>query len=141
MSVRRTIRRRHVLLGAGGLATSALLGRLVGFWPLAKRGDDPLAERLTRLLTHADSARLIGQEYLKVTPAEAAPALLATLIAASLPSRLLRNLPRTTDAQLRELLWDGIRKDFAQEHVVTLDGWVLSRTEARLYGLTSLSRT
>ena len=134
MSGRRTIRRRHVLLGACGLAASALLGRLVGFWPLTA---DPLAERLTRLLAHAESARLIGQEYLKVTPAEAAPALLATLIATSLPSRV----QGATDGQLRELLWEGIRQDFAREHVVTLDGWVLSRTEARLYGLMSLSRS
>jgi hypothetical protein len=41
-----------------------------------------------------------------------------------------------------ELLDDAVRADYVQGDVVLVDGWLLSRTEARLYALVTLvSRT
>jgi hypothetical protein len=126
--------RRHLVLGTAALAGSALLWRFEGRWP---RYADPIAARLAGLLTHADSARAIGREYLLATPTEATTTRLMTLVvAAALP----RGIRGVTDTQLRAYLLARIRDDFAQERVVTVAGWVLSRTEARLYALTALDR-
>lgn len=124
--------RRRLVLGAAGLAASAVLWRLEMWLP---RSAESVAARLTGLLTQADSARVIGREYLLATPAEATTArLTALVVAAALP----RGIRGATDAQLHAHLSARIRDDFAEERVVTVAGWILSRTEARLYALTSL---
>lgn len=42
------------------------------------------------------------------------------------------------DAQVHDWLRGQVREDFAAGRTTTIDGWVLSRTEVRLYGLVTL---
>jgi hypothetical protein len=61
----------------------------------------------------------------------------------AIQARLPRSLdwgPLTTDAddRLRVALQRAIAEDFSIENVVFLNGWMLSRTEARVCGLVAL---
>ncbi len=58
----------------------------------------------------------------------------AILVAAEIDSQA----PKTTQV-IRDRISNRVRKDFAEEAVISVDGWVLSLTEARLYALAALS--
>ncbi|MGH8909145.1 MAG: hypothetical protein ACRD0K_22290 [Egibacteraceae bacterium] len=167
MSTPPAIRRRHVLHAAVAIGVTTWLGRLLTPWPLSRNGRQPDGVRLVRLLTRTDSARAIGEAYLQSAPDEADPALLTSLLTAHLADghralgaatdgpRVLgaatdgpralgaatdgpRVLGAATDGHLRQWLLGSTRRDFADGLIVTLDGWVLSRTEARLCALAAL---
>jgi hypothetical protein len=90
--------------------------------------------RLRRLLRHPDSARAVGAAYRRTFPAEADPPKLTGLLLSSLSLDEAR-LARQSDASLRALVVARMRNDFAAGHTATIDGWILSRTEARLCAL------
>jgi hypothetical protein len=96
------------------------------------------AERLSRLITHRESARVVGDAYLDAVPEEASAAVLVDRVTAGLPGGR-RAVHDAGDDRLRELLASRIRADFAEDRVVDLRGWVLSPTEARLCALTTLA--
>jgi hypothetical protein len=95
------------------------------------------ADRLTAIFGRKRSARVVGRAYLRQAPEEADPEFLIAAI-------------HGADADLRHLVVDGdeldlatalryrIRRDFADGRTVRVDGWVLSRTEARLCALAEL---
>ena len=138
MSRSREIERRAFLRGAGaatalGLAAPALLTFFAG----CGRGS-ALAHSLSGFFADPESARAVGRAYLKFSPDEPnAAAVLEQLagphlreweaLAASDPERLAQSLR----------LQHG--SDFAHERVVTIRGWVLSETEARLCALAALA--
>ncbi len=130
--------RRKVLI-AFAAAAACFIGeriRPLALRPLFRNPEAPAA-KLANLFAQKESAATIGSAYLRSTPTEAAvPILLA---------RLFRNQPRpehwvvrTDVGTLRKTLAQQIRRDFATEQVVTVDGWVLSITESRLCGLATL---
>jgi hypothetical protein len=131
--------RRRFLAAALGLTGSVAVARarpwsaLVRFAP-----PPPPATRLAELLTHRDSARVVGKAYLERVPAEASASRLVDQVAAALPAGH-RALREASDADLRSLLEARIRADFEDGKVVDVDGWVLAPTEARLYALTTFS--
>ncbi len=90
----------------------------------ALRAHDPL-----RLFQHPDSARAIGEAYLKSLPA--APA------HAQLHRRLFEGAQPTGEALVR---WLGAkqREDFSKGRLVEVDGFLFSRTEAELCALLAL---
>jgi hypothetical protein len=90
--------------------------------------------RLRRLLRHPDSATAVGAVYRRAVPAEADPPTLTRLLLSSLSLDEAR-LARRSDAWLRALVAARIRNDFTAGHTATIDGWILSRTEARLCAL------
>lgn len=96
----------------------------------------PLASRLNRFFSSKESARLIGQRYLALAPAEADAALLAARIAVT-PQYYLR-LASAAEPTLRALILAQQQADFAEGRTVTVDGWILSLTEARLCALAAL---
>ena len=100
-------------------------------------GADATAERLAALLRRPDSARIIGQAFLRVSPERTTTALV-TGIVSSLPGGSRAIADSADEADVRELLVERIRQDFADEVVVDLDGWIVSRTEARLCGIVAL---
>jgi hypothetical protein len=126
MSLRLT--RRGFLTGlATGIVGAALGLRL--YWT---HGRTPVeAARLARLLPHADSAARLGQRYLEDAPQEADAMRLVALIG-------IAPAAGKSDAALREHLETRIRQDFIDGATVTVDGWLLSRTEARLCALVAL---
>ena len=96
-----------------------------------------LPARLTALMSHPESAKVIGREYLVKYPQESDVDILLNQIA----SRIVASdvgLFSTTDQHLREQLDGVIRADFAADRIVKLRGWVLSATEARLCALAAL---
>ena len=130
--LRRRFLKTSAAIGAlltGGKAVSAG-GRFTG-------SGTPMALALTDALRKYDAAGAIGHAYLNAVPSERAIGRLRALIETALANgaggrldgdRLLRRF-----AEVR-------RHEFAAEDVAVVDGWVLSRTEARLYALRALDR-
>jgi len=124
------IPRRSFVLGTASTGLS-LLGN-----PIDTRSADGarhLAKRLRALSRDPVSARFVGEAYAALFPQE---------MGAGLPELILSSLPperRTAavadDRALAAGLAARVRDDFAQGHTVTIDGWLLSRTEARLCAL------
>ena len=87
------------------------------------------AERmLSAVFTNWRSAAIVGRVYLQEHPEEAeVETLLARLDAAHLPP-----------AERAPLIERRIRADFLAGRVVSTDGWILARTEARLCALAAL---
>ena len=135
MSVPRTMGRRTFLLAATGLGAS-IVWRSLGFWPLSGSPSSG-SERLAGLLTHEESARLVGREYLRVVPTEASTRLLTVRVVERLPGGS-RTLEATNDDRLRELVLRATVEDFEDLRTIELHGWVLARTEARLCALAAL---
>jgi hypothetical protein len=130
-----TVTRRSIvvaLVQAGGLALT--LGRQPAVAATCSPASDPAVAKLRSLVTDPAGARCIGQMYRRQAPAEQDPAHLASLILSSLqlsgrdPLRLRRRA-------LAKLFSVGARADFAAGRTVILDGWMLSRTEARVCAL------
>ena len=83
-----------------------------------------------RLIAHRGSAAVIGAHYLAQFEGESSSEVLEKAIREDMPAggKLIDE---------RSLL-ARIRMDFEQGEIVTLQGWMLSRTEARLCALLSL---
>ena len=83
---------------------------------------------LAALFTNRRSAAIVGQVYLQEHPEEAdVEALFGKIGAAHLSPK-----------ERTPVIAGQIRADFAAGRVVTADGWVLARTEARLCALAAL---
>ena len=96
-----------------------------------------LSAQLAEILAARSSAAVVGLAYLDVCPAERHPDLLGDLIAADLD---IGGLPlQSVGAErIRALAGEQVQRDFALGRTVEIDGWVLSRTEARLCALAAL---
>ena len=112
-----------------------LAGLIVfGFGRRAPTSADPLVRRLSQFFADADSAKVVGREYLRAVPTEAEQSRLLDLIcAASAAGRT--ELVRADDTLLRALLVLRQRHDFEHGRVVRVRGWILSETECRLCAL------
>ena len=125
--------RRFVLLCIGCASGLSLMSRRVQAGAL-RAAPDELAARLRALLYDRAAARRFGRLYVRQVPAEDDPRILARLTVAFLGAQQVDviALDRTS---LRHRLDARVRDDFASGTTVQLDGWVLSRTEARLCAL------
>jgi hypothetical protein len=94
--------------------------------------------RLRALMRPRTSARALGVAYLAQFPEERDPIVLARLL---LPEFALSEaaMARLDNRQLRDRVAARQRADFVQGRIVSLDGWLLSRTEARLAALSVFS--
>ncbi|CAN5149021.1 hypothetical protein BH20ACT13_BH20ACT13_10770 [soil metagenome] len=141
MSERSRMDRRSVLLGA--LVAAVPLG-LAPFRPwrvlIETLPRESLASRLTGLLSNLESARVVGREYVRVASPEATSQRLVDAVAAGVPGG--RDVIRAaSNGDLRRLILARVRQDFDDDDVVTLDGWIVSRTEGRLCALALTSNT
>ena len=132
------MRRRRFLgaLALGGTLWAAWAGQARAWLPAADRRPD--AASVLAVLGRPDSAAVVGRAYLAGHPAEADRDRLAARLDQALRCQGCDPARAPTD-QLRTALAGQIRADFAAAQVVTVDGWVLSETEARLCGLAALS--
>jgi hypothetical protein len=140
MTTRSRMDRRSVLLGA--LVAAVPLG-LAPFRPwrvlIETLPRASLASRLTGLLSNLESARVVGREYVRVTSPEATSQRLVDAVAAGVPGG--RDVIRAaSNGDLRRLILARVRQDFDDDDVVTLDGWIVSRTEGRLCALALTSK-
>ncbi|UEM22355.1 hypothetical protein JL100_006305 [Skermanella mucosa] len=123
--------RRELLATATATATAAAV-LLCGSPGPARAAALPEARRLLALLRSPAAARRIGRAYLETAADEADPAKLVTLIVGDGADG------GTADGDLLRHVAERQRADFAAGRTVKLDGWVLSRTEARLYALAAV---
>ncbi len=114
--------RRAVVAGLGA-------GLLLGIpSPTEVGGEGDRGRLLADLFTALPSARAIGAAYLRSCPDER---LDAATLAADFPAE-------ATIGALRESVDGRVRDDFANARIVTVDGWLLARTEVRLCALAYL---
>jgi hypothetical protein len=79
--------------------------------------------------------RQIGLAYRSMVPAENSEQRLLSLL---LPNKMATNLSLETSADIREL--EGrIREEFKEGKIISVNGWVISVTEARQCALLSFS--
>ena len=99
-------------------------------WPILSGRPELVAHRLLDLFGSHASASVVGIAYLERHPEERDC------------QRILRELdlgPMKMDcAQIRGLVVQRQREDFARGRVVRVEGWILSETEARLCALAAL---
>jgi hypothetical protein len=128
--------RRAVLALLGGGAAAVLVGGTVVLRSQDDDGDstDPIPDPLPDDAARLQGIALVGARYREQVPEEATRD--ALLAAIPMPEQL----PDTPDALEEELgaRRDQIRAEFGSGDVVEVDGWQLSRTEARLAALISL---
>ena len=98
---------------------------------------DPLPSKLASFFLHKESAKKVGLEYLKIAPMEADIYLLSNLICSFNEEQQVKLL-HANSRRLRELLRQKLCLDFEQDRIVTVHGWILAVTEARLCALTAL---
>lgn len=131
----RTTRRRFVVVTTGVGAAALLSPRaLRTLWP---NFTEPLEQRLSGLFGDAESARMVGMEYLRAAREETSVETLVRFLSAGVEGGR-RTLEATSDDQLRVLLAQRTRHDFASGETVELQGWILSRTEARVSAIAAL---
>ncbi len=130
-------RREFLVVSLGGACAVFLQARRSRTTTAGLPRQDLLRARLSGLLRHTDSARIVGREYLHRYPQEATVPVLLGLIAAEGTGGQAA-LSKVADAELRALLDHEMRRDFSDEKVVQLQGWILSVTEARLCALMAL---
>ena len=98
----------------------------------------PEARQLVRFWTHRNSAAFVGQHYLELVPSELDVDQLIRLIWSDRDHRT--SLLSASSEDMRKILTAQQAADFEQQRVVSIHGWILSQTEARLCALASLVR-
>jgi hypothetical protein len=134
-----TVLSRRDFLKVAVVAAVSLFVReqVPGLQALQRAQQTRLPMRLAGLLTHIESAKVVGAAYLQQRAHEADVRLLLDQITSS-PAAGDIALFGGPDRQLHQLLDRMIREDFGADRVVNLRGWILSETEARLCALAGL---
>jgi hypothetical protein len=128
--------RRGFLKSAASLALLALM-RPRELLAGTAAAEPPFEARLVALLRRRDSAAEIGRAYLRSGDEPADASAMAAAIARDAgiePGEAAARDP----LRLRRALALRTRRDFAEGRTVRVEGWILSRTEARLYAIASL---
>jgi hypothetical protein len=139
MSGARLLTRRRFI----ALAVAFTAPLLPGAVPSVTGLVDPRRAASARLLApiqHRDSAARIGRAYLRSEPGDGDADRLLDAIVAAVEAESDGHDPLAgDDAALATLLSRRMVTEFASRDVAVVDGWLLSRTEARLYALVALS--
>ncbi len=129
--------RRRGFLGLAAAAGAVAAVPLRPWRALVAVRTPPLAVRLARLLDDRGAAAEVGAAYLATAPGERSGRVLVRHLRTALaPAGAVPG----HDRDLRVLLDAAVRHDFEVGAVCRVDGWVLSRTEARLAALTAVTR-
>lgn len=130
-----------------GFLHSALLSLMAGATAgsrltLADSGTESCAEPqwLGNIIYDRTSAEGLGQAYLNAYPQHRRCDVLIADIQRSL-QKLRADTPSTAGAMpISEALQRLVRAEYAGDQVVSVSGWIVSRTEARVYALATLTR-
>lgn len=120
-------RKTFILLASAGAAAVAIP---LGYHYLTKPMFDPALANPESLsmIWEPDTIRAMGASYRVVAPEERSEAVLVNLLSAETPSN-----PAVASSLERK-----VKDDFKQGDTVMVDGWILSRTEARQCALLSV---
>ena len=113
--------RRRFLAVLAGIAAVAVTQKTRLFAAPTKYA---VAVQLTQVFTHRSKARMVGREYLKLCSQE------ANLVA------LVSALRQNGVSRRASSVMTAIQRDFSHGRTVTIRGWVVAVTEARLCALT-----
>jgi len=120
------------------LLSAALLALFTGgglggcrAWPITDTPDGLSAEQLAAMVGERDAAARIGEAYLRDWPAERDLGVLLASLDSALPGRSAAGTPF---GDLERV----VREEYRRGDVVRVRGWLLSRSEARLYAVISL---
>ncbi len=139
MSEERSINRRSFIISAIYFCTWSLIQPPLKWTaPLKQDESSSFGSRMTNLLRHGESAKIIGIEYLKIAPYEADKQVLVDLLYIGFTQANADAINADT-TKLSQLLELRMRLDFEEEKIVKLRGWIVSLTEARLCALAALS--
>jgi len=133
--------RRTFLLSALLSVTAGSFG--AGRDALASSGPEPCVAPpwLWKTIADRQSAARLGRAYLDANPEYSHCPTLLTTIERTLKKRGA-SAPVTANAeQTASALQAQLRKEYANGEVVSVAGWILSKTEARLYALVHLVTT
>lgn len=130
---RQNLSRRHFILSVlSGLAAVTLEG--CG----SLTAKNPLVLRLSQTIGDADASKYFGHLYLQHFPEEAEIEQLLERIDAGLIGEFDQGMQSENPQLLAEYLDKQVRSDYRDGEVVQVDGWLLSRTEARIYACFAL---
>lgn len=121
----------------GWLGLASLLPT-VAARPLPSAADEDLCRRLASLARYpTESARAIGRAYLGAVPEEGCADRLRRMLGRAIASSG-QEAAALSDESLAAVLRRVIQADFESDEIVSVRGWILSRTEARLCALFEL---
>ena len=126
--------RRQVLFYLGGIAITGFVSEIATDCTTSQRVIDAVNMLFERPGTRESAAR-IGREYLRIYPSQKSVSALSRSLDSLAPPRLTD----TNRSGLTKIYADLIAEDFASVNLVNVDGWVLSKTEARVFGLLALT--
>jgi hypothetical protein len=133
---------RRDLMATAIAAAAAWFGRRAGFCTVAGGGDcaPAIADHaaLVALCSDFRCTAAIGEASLRALPVAEGGSRhrLARLILADLSAAAGRDRPAA--AALRHAIREQSRQDFRDGKIVSVDGWMLSLTETRVYALAGL---
>jgi hypothetical protein len=122
--------RRRLLAAAVTVAAAVTAGPSVVLPLIERLAAGNTAGHLRALITHDAGAAYLGRRYLQAHPSEARRDVLVRRLVGTNAPTSAREASRAVAAR--------IRSDYAAGRTVRVDGWVLSRTEARLYALVAI---
>ncbi len=121
--------RRRFLVAA---LLTALAGCTGPFRPISRHGD--ASDWITGLFGAREGMARFGTAYLEAHPGERDPALLFDAVVGPGPGADALPDPASALAALDR----AVRAEYRSGDVVSVEGWLLSRSEARLYALATL---
>ena len=136
MSAPGSLRRREFLAGSGAVVAVLAAPALAALLACERR--PTLAQALAGFYSEPASAARVGQAVLSAVPAEATIEAVVAALAGDRRAEL-DALAASDPGGLRRLLREQHRRDFEDGRTVDIDGWVLSRTEARLCAVAALA--
>lgn len=122
--------RRAFLVLGGGAALGALV--VSAGVILARDDTDVVRDRLSAFLSDHDGARALGLRYLRQAP-QSDDELAAAIAPASVDPRMW--FETVNDDEFARHVRGSVRDDFARADVVSVDGWQLAASEARVCGI------
>lgn len=133
MSASQCVRRRWVLaatLGAVSLWSSGIKSA-----PRSENASERMGKKLVSLLHEPERARRLGAVYLRSRRGQRArPLKFAETVLAEMG-------PHADSEALRGYVVARIRRELQDVEVISLNGWIMSPTEACLCGLAATGRT
>jgi hypothetical protein len=122
--------RRRLLIAAAGFLGTVAAGPSAIVQLIERLAPADAAALLRGLITDREGAAQLGRTYLDAHPSEASRAALVRQLADPIAPTSAERAARGVGKRIRE--------DYAIGHTVVVEGWVLSRTEARLYALVAI---
>lgn len=129
----KNITRRQAFRYLAGAGVVAIIPRIA----MPTAGDAFAVKAARRLFGHLESrasAAWIGLEYLREYPSENN----IRVLGESLDFLAKYDLKNISDQDAMSLYAERISQDFESGDVVNLEGWILSKTEARVFALLAL---